>query len=191
MKIVGLLLLLCTGFLAAQTTATELESLIDNPAVTYAQAARFVLEAADVTIKANPAEAFNYAAERNWLPKKAMPGDAAKFNGISLLLMKSFNLKGGFLYSITKNSHYAYRELVYLGVIQGRTDPYMTVSGDDFLYMVSRILSIKEAEEQKQKGKKAAGQLAALHISGTRVHFTGMAQNRLEEITIPFTGWSG
>ena len=148
MRTAVLLLLLCAGagILAAQTTAAEIETIMASPAVTYAQAARFTLEAAEVTVIANAADAFTYAADRNWLPKKAKPGDTARLNGISLLLMEAFNLKGGWFYTMLKTPHYAYRELVYLGVIQGRTDPHMAVSGDDFLYLISRILSIKEAQ---------------------------------------------
>ena len=134
----------------AQTTAMEIETLLDIPAITYAQAARFVLEAADIAVIANPDEAFQYAADRKWLSNKTMPGDRAKLNEVSLLLIESFKLNGGLFYSVAKTPHYAYRELVYKQIILGRTDPEMDVSGEDFLYMVSRILSIKEADEQNQ-----------------------------------------
>jgi hypothetical protein len=143
------LLLLCCffafpAFLFAQTAADEIEALLGTRAVTYAQAARFVLEAADVTVIADPAEAFQYAAERNWLPKQASADQAARLDGISLLVMHSFGIKGGIWFSLVKSPHFAYRELAYQDIIQGRLDPAMAVSGDNLLYIVNRVLSQRE-----------------------------------------------
>ena len=204
MRTTVLLLLLCAGagFLAAQTTAAEIETLLASPAVTYAQAARFALEAAEVTATANGEEAFNYAAERKWLPKKAKPGDTAKLNGISLLLMEAFNLKGGWFYTMVRNPHYAYRELVYMGVIKGRTDPQMAVSGDDFLYMVNRILSAKEAQLLEQGRARTQGIVRILENAPERNFLaadnTAMAEALEEkqrtgrtEIAILYTGRRG
>jgi len=136
------------AFLSAQSAAEEIETLLNTKAVTYAQAVRFVLEAADVGITdnpiTNPEEAFNYAVQQNWLPKNAASGDLARLDKISLLLMRSFEIKGGLFYSITKNSHYAYRELVYKSVIQGRFDPCMQVSGERLIFYVNRIYSLQD-----------------------------------------------
>jgi outer membrane protein OmpA-like peptidoglycan-associated protein len=51
------------------------------------------------------------------------------------------------MYSFFQNPHYAYRELVHRDVIQGRTYPGMTVSGEMLLFMVSRIFSIIENQD--------------------------------------------
>jgi len=124
-----------------QSTAQEIEILLYSKAVTYAQAARFVLEAANALATDNSEEAFNYAVQKNWLPKNAVIGNYARLDNISLLLVRSFNIKGGIMYSITKNPHYAYRELVYLKIIQDRADPSMLVSGEQLLFYVNRILA--------------------------------------------------
>jgi len=142
-------------FLSAQSTADEVETLLGANAVTYAQAARFVLEASDAMITRSPEEAFSYAAERKWLPKNASAGDTARLDGVSLLLMRSFDVKGGIFYSMAKSSHHAYRELVYRNVIQGRTDPAMNVSGGELLFLVGRLLSEQEAQETAGQRKKA------------------------------------
>ena len=136
------------GFLGALAlsaqTATELETLLETQVVTYEQAARFVLQAAERAAISDPAEAFRFAVEQKWLPKNAAPGAAVQFEGLSLLLMYSFGLKGGIFYSITKSPHFAYRELVYQTVIQGVVDPHMTVSGFQLIFMTNRILSFRE-----------------------------------------------
>jgi len=135
------LCLLIPAFLSAQTTADEIETLLNTGAVTYAQAARFVLEASDTLAVSDSGEAFRYAKERNWLPKKVSANETARLDGISLLLMRSFDIKGGLLYTITKSPHFAYRELTYQETIQGRADPAMKVSGERLLFLTGRILS--------------------------------------------------
>ena len=137
------ILLLVPAFLPAQTAAV-MEQLLDTQAVSYGQAALVVLEAADLQAGSTPAEAFNYAAERNWLPRKAEGGDQATLQGVSLLIMQSFGLKGGLFYSMGKSPHYAYRELVYQEIVQGRADPQMAVSGEYLLFIVGRALDLVE-----------------------------------------------
>ena len=124
-------------------TAAEMDALLGAETVSYDQAARFVLRAADVA-DLSALEAFNFAMEQGWLPKNAGSGDAARLNGLSLLLMQAFELKGGLLYSATKSPHYAYRELEYRGIISGRTDPLMAVTGEQFFYLLGKILSLTE-----------------------------------------------
>ena len=125
-------------------TAAEIETLLATDALSYDQAASFVLRAADV---AATGSAFNYATEQNWLSAKAVSGSPATLDEVSLLIMGAFGLKGGIMYSATKAPHFAYRELVYRGVIQGRADPGLAVSGDLLLFMVNRVLDQTETEE--------------------------------------------
>ena len=132
----------------AQSTAQEIENLLNTDAVTYAQAARFILQAADIEKSGpgsfTPAEAFNYAVEQNWLPAKVSADDPARLDNISLLLIRSFGINGGLFYSLVGNAHYAYRELVYINVIQNRHNPAMLVSGERLLFYVNRILTVRE-----------------------------------------------
>ena len=130
-------------------TAAELEELLQTKTVSYAQAARFVLEAADAASLKDANAAFTFAAERAWLPKNAAAEQAAQLDGIALLLMRAFDVKGGIWYSLAKNPHYAYRELVYQDVIQGRTDPEMTLTGEQFLFILNRLISVREGKDQK------------------------------------------
>ncbi|MDR2717260.1 MAG: OmpA family protein [Treponema sp.] len=149
--------------LCAQTAA-ELEELLQTRAVTYAQAARFVLEAADAASLKDQNLAFAFAAEQRWLPQKSVPCEPAKLDGVSLLLMRSFDVKGGVWYSLTKHHRYAYRELVYQDIIQGRADPKMTLSGEQLLFLINRLLSVQEgiasaAAERAERAERE--QLAA------------------------------
>ena len=140
-------------------TAAELETLLYADAVNYAQAARFVLLAADID-DLNPEDAFRYAMEKNWLPAAAEKDAVAKLDGVSLLITRAFNMKGGAFYTLfmrafsmkggafftSINSHYAYRELLFQNVIQGRAEPDMVVSGELLLFVVNRALELTEGE---------------------------------------------
>jgi hypothetical protein len=139
----SLLFVICS-FIYGQTAA-ELETLLYTDAVNYGQAARFVLKAADIT-DTSPENAFRYASERNWLPAAATQDTAAKLDGISLLIMLAFNMKGGAFYTMMKTPHYAYRELLYQNIIQGRADSDMPVSGDLLLFVVNRVLEQMEGD---------------------------------------------
>jgi len=128
------------AFLAAQSTAEEIETLLNTSAVTYTQAARFVLEASETLKTSDMEEAFSYAAERGWLPKNVSANDEARLDGISLLFMRSFGIKGGIFYSINKSPRYAYRELLYMEAIHGKVDPGMKVSGERLLFITGRVV---------------------------------------------------
>jgi hypothetical protein len=129
---------------SAQSTAAEIETLLGTQTVTYAQAARFVLEASEIMITYDPDAAFRYAQEHKWLTENAASNSLARLDEISLLIMNSFSFKGGVLYSLTKHPQYAYRELKYNNIIQGRIYPAMYVSGDQLLFITGRTLSWRE-----------------------------------------------
>ena len=134
------LFFLFTAALSAQTAA-ELDTLMQTNAVSAAACARFVLGAADLL----PAElsgaeaekaAYELALSKGWT--KAAAGDAVTLKGTAYLVMNAFNLKGGVMYSLFRNPRYAYREMIYRRLIQGRSDPGMKVSGQRLLQIVSR-----------------------------------------------------
>lgn len=128
----------------------ELVTLIGEKELNYAQAARFILEAADVAALSDPEEAFRFAQDRKWLPVGVAADEAGQLRNISLLVMRAFGIKGGFLYSLFPNAHYAYRELLYKQVIQDRSDPEMTIPGEWLVFMTSRVLALQEQETARQ-----------------------------------------
>jgi hypothetical protein len=128
-------------------TAAEIDALLSSGALSYGEAASFVLKAADAVSEIQVfGTAFEYALEQKWLPANAESGGRAALDGVSLLIMRAFGIKGGIMYSLTKKPHFAYRELVYQGIIQGRSDPDMAVSGDLLLFMIGKTLDRVEGE---------------------------------------------
>jgi len=135
-------LLFFPSLLHAQTL-DEIQTLLKTQFISYAQAARFVLEAADVKVsydKTSEQGAMSFAIEKKWLPQKANAQDAITLEDFSLLVMKAFGLNGGLMYVFFNNAHYSYREMVFQDFIQGESDPQMKVSGRDMIFIVNRIL---------------------------------------------------
>jgi hypothetical protein len=121
------------GVLFAQT-ADDLETVLGARAVSYSQAARFVLDAAEILPENRDALTAGNSIRAD---------NSISLGELSLLIMKSFGLKGGILYTLFPNPRYACRELVYLKIIQGRTDPGGTVDGWTFLHILDRTLAYR------------------------------------------------
>jgi hypothetical protein len=161
-----IMIFLCS-LLHAQTL-DEIQTLLKTSAVSYAQAVRFVLEAADVTgayDKTSEQDAIRFALENKWLPKNTDAQETITLENFSYLVMKAFGLKGGPMYTLFNNAHYSYREMVYRELIQGRSDPKMKVSGYTMILIVNRLLFRLENDPWKipehSVGTTAAGTTSA------------------------------
>jgi outer membrane protein OmpA-like peptidoglycan-associated protein len=139
-----------SGFLHAQT-ADELDMILTTQEITYLQAARLILTASDSL--PNGGNAFVTAQENRWLPGRAKADspinadDPISLGEVALLIMKSFGLKGGFLYTLFSNPRHACRDLAYVRIIQGRTDPGGHLNGGEFLQILSRTLAYTGDDE--------------------------------------------
>ena len=151
MKRIGLCFVLCFLFICQTSlpaqTAEELEAILEAPAVSYGQAALFVLGAVDGSAAGGPDAAFYQAMERGWLHKKAVSDDPATMGGISFLMMRAFGIKGSLLYRIFPGPRYAFRTMASRSLLQGTTDPAMKVSGERFLLILGNVLSAAGGEE--------------------------------------------
>jgi hypothetical protein len=144
-----LILFLAVPLLLFAQTADELDAMLNTRETTYAQAARFVLTAAGSL--PGGGDAFATAQGNKWLPLRAgrsVRADAPINRGeVSLLIMKAFGLKGGLFYTLFSSPRHACRELVYLGIIRGRTDPGGRLTGGEFLQILGRTLTVAGEEE--------------------------------------------
>jgi hypothetical protein len=130
-------------FLHGQTAA-EMDALFDSPAITWAQACRFVLPAARaLEARAGSAAAFAQALERGWLPEGAAADRPASLGGLSFLISNAFSIQDSVLYALFPGPRYAYRQLDYLGLIPGLRDPAMKVSGERLVQILGRVLDYR------------------------------------------------
>jgi hypothetical protein len=126
------LFLLCSVLIYAQN-ARDMDRILDEKELSYTQAVRFILPAAGITT--------TIASEKGLLPTDAGAEKKITTGELSLLLMKSFGLKGGIMYSLFPSPRYAYRELLYRRCISDSSDPSAKVTGEQFLHILSRVLS--------------------------------------------------
>ena len=146
-----ILLLALSAFSLSAQTAAEMDIMLTAKEVNAAGAARFVLDAAELLpagLSGNEAmsSAYDMAVSKGWIKREA--GEAITLKDLSFLVMSAFQFKGGALYSMFHNPRYAYREMVYRKLIQGRTDPSMKVTGARFLQIIGSALSYSGENER-------------------------------------------
>jgi hypothetical protein len=124
-----------------ETVSVEETALTDED--TDLEGAPAIAAAADeaVIVQLSPEEAFEQAMAKGWLPKGAAADDPITLGGLSLLMMKAFNLKGSMMYAIFPGPRYAFRAMVSRSFIQGAADPGMKVSGERFLLILGKVLN--------------------------------------------------
>jgi hypothetical protein len=143
MKLVTLFVCISCALRLAAQDAGDMDALIETPAVSGAQAARFVLGAAGLLpagLSGAEAEtaAWEEARARGWA---GGGGSAAlSLKDAAFLVMGAFGFKGGLMYSLFPGPRYAYRELLQLRIIQGRADENFTVSGERLLHIIAQAL---------------------------------------------------
>ena len=132
-------LLMLPAALPAQRAAAQMDALLGSPAVTWDAAAAIILDAAGIA--SGSAGAFEYCRNQRWIPRLIHPGEPITMQSLSLLAMRAFRLPGGIMYRSTHNARYAFREMRYREFLPPRADPSFTISGEDLLYVIHRILS--------------------------------------------------
>ena len=70
------------------------------------------------------------------------PKAEISYESLANMCTKTWKIKGGFLYSITKSDRYAFKELQSLGFIYTNVDPKETVSGIEVLNLITRCLDL-------------------------------------------------
>jgi outer membrane protein OmpA-like peptidoglycan-associated protein len=127
-----------------------MDVLLETGAVSFGQAARFVLVTAErVEVHSAPSAAYALAREKGWVPEGATEHRPIRTGELSFLIMNAFDMKGSFLYRFFPGSRYAFRELDYRGLLPGRRDPALRVSGEGLiriLGMTSVYLGRGDAE---------------------------------------------
>ncbi|HUW68637.1 MAG TPA: hypothetical protein VMX33_00255 [bacterium] len=136
-----------SAYSAFGQSGVEIDTLLGTEKVNAALAARFVLPAADILpATTTPEAAFAAAMEKGWLPADTEPDTPIRLSLLSYLIMRSFSLHGGAMYSLAPGPRYAYRELLYMRIVQGVSDPAQTVSGERLLRILGRVLDLQGGE---------------------------------------------
>lgn len=150
MKKVTLVLFFSILFsLAAFSQSNEfVDKLINSKAISLGQAAYLVLVASDnLADDSDEIRAFDLLVQQGMVSSSDNSERSISMAEYAFILAKSFGVKGGIMFTFFPSPRYAYRELVARLVIQGKSDPMMTVSGERAIRMLGRVFDIKGVSE--------------------------------------------
>lgn len=91
----------------------------------------------------SPERAFALLLEEGWLDGSRKPEEPVLIDEFSFIVMKALNLPGGVLYTVFPGRRYAYRELVFLDVVNGSGGPGRTMSGEEVIRILRGALARK------------------------------------------------
>ncbi|GHV45175.1 hypothetical protein AGMMS49546_30400 [Spirochaetia bacterium] len=159
------LLILGASSLFAQSFA-EIDRFLEQEELSFAQAAGFVLMAAElIGEEADIETVLAAAAGLGTLPNRiARARDSSntsiKLDELCFLIAKSFNIKGSFLYGLFSGPRYGYRRMSSLRLLPEPNDPAMKVSGLQLMYIVEKVLHYiennKNAARNAEMGRLSA-----------------------------------
>lgn len=136
-------LVVFTAVGAFSQTSEFVDELLADERTTYGQVSYLVLVASEnLSEDSDVARAFEQLDALGWAPSGASAEKEVTLAAYASILMKAFGLKGGIMYSFLPGPRYAYREMVTRQVIQGRSDPFMSVSGSSAIRMLGRVFDI-------------------------------------------------
>jgi len=122
-----------------------MDSFLAEEQASFGKAAYFVLIAADLVPQDATIEA---AAEelrrREWKIAPRSADTPVTLGEFSLLLMRALEIRGGIMYTVFRRPRYAAREMDYRGFVVGKSHPGRTLSGEEALRMLSRVVAWKE-----------------------------------------------
>jgi len=126
-------------------SASLIDAILSEPKMTYGSAAYIVLGA---TGRIDEASSQSDAVEQLEANGAGLPGtaitDPLSLGEYSLILMRVLNIEGGIAYTLSGEGRLAARELEFLGAIQGRAFPGMSIDGARGLRILNRTLELRE-----------------------------------------------
>lgn len=130
------------GMIAAAALAAQSNEVIDDllaqEIARPAEVSYIVLAASgELAEDASRQQALQSARERGLLGDE----EAVDLGRLSFLLMTTFDVPGGIMYSLLPGPRYATRELAFHGLIPGRPHPDRVLSGFEALQLVERFLN--------------------------------------------------
>lgn len=144
-KMIGVLaaLLLCfVGTLTVSGQSNEvLDQLLEEKQATMGNATYLVFVAAGIASEDwSTDRSVQELASLGWGFEDAQPGDLVKLGALAFMIMKSFDMKGGIMYSIFPGRRYAAKEFAYLRFAPGNSSAYRTLSGIDVANILGRAM---------------------------------------------------
>lgn len=118
-----------------------IDDVISQRSIDLQNAAYLALTAGDmIDDSTDPTEALNFLQDLGWSIKKADSNRVLTLGDSAVLLMNSLEVKGGIMFSLTKQPRYAYKEMVFRGILKPEEDLKRAVSGIEFLAILTELM---------------------------------------------------
>ena len=144
-KILFLSILLMLSCFCFGQSADFVSEMIESTAVTYEDAAYFcAINLELIQDDVSPADAVKALDDAKFF---SMPKDSKisiTYEVLANMCMRTWDIKGGLMYTITKANRYAFKEMQYLGFIPNNANPKSTVSGIQMLNLITRCIEQSE-----------------------------------------------
>jgi hypothetical protein len=144
---VGVLFTTATSF---GQSAKRVDKILETEKATFGQAAYLIqtaLNAGSDEIDFDTAFDRFKSGNQHLIRDSVTADDVIPAKTYAFLLMKAFDVKGGMMYRIYPCPRYAYRDLRYLAVIQGKNNPTASMTGTTMLQIFSRIDMVQGGEQ--------------------------------------------
>lgn len=141
------------GFVVAQSfclgaqSADSIDEILGAEQVSWGKIVRFSLAAAGLIDESESEEtAIDFIRSRGWNTGEKDPDEQVNLGELSLLLMESFQIEGGILFTLTRSPRYAAREVVSRQWAKG--GPFDPVSGMEFLTIIGNVSRAVENRDE-------------------------------------------
>lgn len=134
-----ILLTLCsfTGF---SQSNDKLDQILAQESLSAGSGAYLAVTAAGrLPDSADEGKCLEYCLQRGWLPA-GRADSPLSLGEYALLLMKSFNLSGGIMYTLFPSPRYAARELGFKGFVLKEAGAYRTLDGHEGLSILALLM---------------------------------------------------
>lgn len=136
------LLIVATPVVIAQSNEI-IDQLLEEQQATLGKSAYLVLLAADlISENSTPVESVEALASFDWGFDNATPEDAVDLGSLAFMIMKSFDMKGGIMYTIFPGRRYAVKEFAFRTLTLESASQYRILSGIDVANILGRSLDI-------------------------------------------------
>ena len=140
-KSIFICLFLCLSFVCFGQSADFISKMIEAEDVSYEDVAYLcAINLELISEEDSGAEALAALDKAKVFSMPKNPSDSVSYGVVANMFMKTWKIKGGLMYSITKANRYAFRELQYLGFIAVTENPSSKITGLEMLNLLTKCM---------------------------------------------------
>jgi hypothetical protein len=142
----ALLIMMVAAMSGLAQSNQAMDRILEEERLSCGAASYLVLTASGgIGEDASFADAAGTLAGQSWWKSSKEPDDPLTLGEFSLMVMQTVGMSGGLMYSLIPGPRYAARELAFKRLIEGSTSPYRSLSGEEAVRMLGRVLEAQEA----------------------------------------------